>query len=261
MMAPRSRPAIHRARDRQASYALDVSSVVHPVTSDDNHSRVVQPARYESERPDVQPHIPLDARRILDLGCCTGGLGAALKRRQDATVLGVEIDRDFAAQARTRLDRVVTSDVELFLAGAAPAEAPFDCLIAADVLEHLIDPWLALARAVDLLRPGATVVVSLPNVACFEAIRLLLRSGHWPREDTGVFDRTHLRWFTLDDGLDLLRQAGLRPTAVEPRYGNPVGWRLLWRQVAANTPLHRFLPPQYIFRAVKDAAPGAVPDR
>ncbi|MDQ6805339.1 MAG: class I SAM-dependent methyltransferase, partial [Actinomycetota bacterium] len=166
---------------------------------------------------------------------------------------------DYAAEARGRLDRAVASDVEIFLKGPAPAEAPFDCLVAADVLEHLVDPWLALARAVDLLRPGATVIVSLPNVACYSAIWKVLRSGRWPREDVGVFDRTHLRWFTLDDGLDLLRGVGLQPTVVEPLYWNPVGWRLRWRQVAARTPLHRFLPPQYIFQAVKDDAQSAGP--
>jgi methionine biosynthesis protein MetW len=210
--------------------------------------------RYETERPDVERHVPLGARRILDLGCCTGTLGAALKRRQDATVLGVEIDEECAAVARTRLDRVITSEVEVFLNGPAPTEAPFDCLIAADVLEHLVDPWRALARAVELLEPGATAVVSLPNVAHYRAIWQLVRGGRWPRENLGLFDRTHLRWFTLDDGLDLLRGAGLRPAVVEPRYWTRPGWRLRVWQVATKTPLRRFIPVQFVFRAVKDGA-------
>ncbi len=69
-----------------------------------------------------------------------------------------------------------------------------------------------------------------------------------------MFDRTHLRWFTLDDGLDLLRQAGLRPTTVEPRYWTH-GWHLRWRQAAAKTPLHPFLAPQYVLCALKDGPP------
>lgn len=173
-------------------------------------------------------------------------------------MLGVERDGDYADEARGHLDRVVVADVERFLEGPAPAEAPFDCLIAADILEHLVDPWRALTRAADLLAPGATVVVSLPNVAYFRGVWLLLCSGRWPREDAGVFDRTHLRWFTLDDGLDLLCQAGLRPIVVEPRYW-AVGWRLHWRRVIARTRLHRFLPPQYVFCAIKDPAPRRDP--
>lgn len=215
--------------------------------------RARRAAGYESERPDLQRHIPRSARRILDLGCSTGALGDALKRRQEVTILGVDADEEYVADARTRLDRVVVSDVERFLAGPAPVEAPFDCLVAADILEHLVDPWRALSRAVDLLAPGATVVVSLPNVIYYRAIWQVLRDGRWPREDVGVFDRTHLRWFTLDDALDLLRQAGLRPTTFEPRYW-AVGWRLRWRQAVAKTRLHRFLPPQYIVCAVKDGS-------
>jgi 2-polyprenyl-3-methyl-5-hydroxy-6-metoxy-1,4-benzoquinol methylase len=223
-------------------------------------TRAGRAAGYETERPDLQRHIPRAARRILDLGCCTGTLGAALKRRQDATVVGVELDAAYAAEARARLDRVVVSDVELFLKGPPPGEAPFDCLIAADILEHLVDPWQALARAADLLVPGATVVVSLPNIAYYGAVWRLVRGGRWPLEEVGVFDRTHLRWFTLDDGLAMLCEAGLRPIAIDPRYWTS-GWHLRWRRTLARTFLHRFLAPQYVFRAVKDATSGDVERR
>lgn len=225
-----------------------------PASAVGHAARVRRAAGYETERPDVQAHVPRDARRVLDLGCSTGALGAALKRRQDAIVVGIELDADYAAQAAARLDRVVAGDVELVLDGPAPPEAPFDCLVAADILEHLVDPWRALRRGADLLAAGATVVVSLPNVAHYVGIWRLLRGGRWPRDDAGVFDRTHLRWFTLEDGLDLLRQAGLRPTAVEPRYWTD-GWHLRWRQAAARTPLQPFLAPQYVLCAVKDGPP------
>lgn len=167
------------------------------------------------------------------------------------TVVGVEISSEYASQAEQRLDRVVVADVASFLLGPVPAEAPFDCLVAADVLEHLIDPWAALARAVTLLSPGATAVVSLPNVLYWRGIYRVLRTGSWPLDDQGIFDRTHLRWFARDDALALLRQSGLRPLVVEPRYGAS-GWRLLWRLVAARTPLDRFLAPQYVISAVKE---------
>ncbi|MGI8412548.1 MAG: class I SAM-dependent methyltransferase [Solirubrobacteraceae bacterium] len=244
-------------------------------TPEDDDASAGRIARYEVERPDVERHVPLHARRILDLGCCTGTLGAALKRRQDATVVGVEIDQECAAVARTRLDEVVASDIERFLEGPAPTQAPFDCLIAADVLEHLVDPWLALTRAVELLEPGATVVVSLPNVANYRAIWRVLRGGRWPRDDWGVFDRTHLRWFTLDDGLDLLQLAGVRPTLVEPRYWTRLGRFIPFqfvfrgldlRRLAGVRPtvveprywtrLGRFIPFQFVFRAIKDDAPS-----
>lgn len=205
---------------------------------------------YETDRADVQTCVPRSASRILDLGCSNGSLGAALKRRQPAMVVGVEISLEYAREAERRLDRVITSDVEAFLSGRPPAEAPFDCLIAADILEHLVDPWQSLSRAVTLLEPGSTAVVSLPNVTYWRALWRVIRSGRWPLEDQGIFDRTHLRWFTHDDALNLLRQAGLTVASVEPRYWLS-GWRLTLYRALYKTPLHRFLAPQYVISAVK----------
>jgi 2-polyprenyl-3-methyl-5-hydroxy-6-metoxy-1,4-benzoquinol methylase len=204
---------------------------------------------YETARPDVQAHVPPTAMRILDLGCSTGALGASLKRRQGALVVGVELDGDYATAAASCLDRVIESDVETFLRNPPTDEAPFDCLIAADVLEHLVDPWTALRRVTELLEPGATVVVSLPNVAHWAGLLRLVRTASWPRDEAGPFDRTHLRWFTRDDAVALLRQAGVEPDVVEPRYWT-TGWRLELCKLLDATPLSRFMAVQYLLSGV-----------
>src|SRR6185295_16247560 len=118
-------------------------------------------------------------------------------------------------EARTRLDEVITGDVE-----SSDVAGPFDTLIAADVLEHLRDPWTALRRYAALLDPQGTAVISLPNVGHWSTYANLAR-GTWPRKPEGIFDATHLRWFTLRDAEALLRQAGLHPTHVTRR-----GWIL-----------------------------------
>ena len=120
----------------------------------DDKLRESRAGGYESTREDVQAHVPRSARRILELGCSSGALGAALKERNGAFVFGVELDPTYAADAQRRLDRVIVGDAEAFLRGPRPDEAPFDCLIAADVFEHMVDPWATLERAVDLLGPG-----------------------------------------------------------------------------------------------------------
>jgi SAM-dependent methyltransferase len=207
-------------------------------------------AGYETDRPDVQAHVPRDARAILELGCAAGALGAAIKRRQDATVLGVELDPGYAGEAAKRLDRVVVADAESFLADAEPPEAPFDCVICADVLEHLFDPWRALQRAVALLRPGGTAVVSLPNVLFWAGLLRVVRERRWPRDDQGIFDGTHLRWFGCEDAVELLRDAGLSEIAVEPRYWAQ-GAALRRRRLAARTPLRPYLAPQHLLTGIR----------
>jgi 2-polyprenyl-3-methyl-5-hydroxy-6-metoxy-1,4-benzoquinol methylase len=205
---------------------------------------------YETARPDIQSHVPASARRILDLGCSTGALGAALKERQGATVVGVELGEDYARDAEARLDRVIVADVEAFAIGPEPPEAPFDCLIAADVLEHLRDPWAALQGAAAMLAPGADAVVSLPNALFWAGLLRVVRTRSWPRDDEGLFDRTHLRWFGEADAVELLVQAGLRDVRIHPRYWVE-GAALRRREWLARTPLRPYLAPQLILSAVK----------
>lgn len=208
---------------------------------------------YENPRPEVQALVPRRARRILDLGCSSGALGAAIKERQEAEVVGVEIDSGYAATAAERLDRVLVGDLDQ-LALALPTElGRFDCLIAADVLEHLRDPWAVLATFARLLDTGGAAVVSLPNVRYWDTFRALAVRGTWPRHDEGIFDRTHLRWFTLKDARELLAQAGLEVVEVAPQYRlRPSNWRS-GRQAErfARTPLAPFLVFQYVLRGVR----------
>jgi methionine biosynthesis protein MetW len=186
--------------------------------------RAARAAAYERARPEILAHVPREARRVLDLGCATGTTGAALKRRQAVEVVGVEREPEYAREAATRLDRVVTADVETL----DPAElGTFDALIAADILEHLVDPWAVLRRCAQTLTPGGTAIVSLPNVGHWSTYAHLL-AGSWPRKPEGIFDATHLRWFTLRDARELLAQADLETHTVVRR-----GW-VAWRGSRAD---------------------------
>ena len=209
---------------------------------------------YEQPRPEIQELVPLDARRILDIGCSSGVLGAALKERQGAEVIGIERDAAYAEDARRRLDAVSIGDAEELLTGPeAERLGSFDCLIAADVLEHLRDPWSALAAATRLLEPGASAVISVPNVRFWQTFFQLGLLGTWPLRDEGIFDRTHLRWFALRDAVDLLTQAGLRVSTVSPRYRlKPSDWRTERQgRWFAHTPLRAFFVFQYMLVGVK----------
>jgi 2-polyprenyl-3-methyl-5-hydroxy-6-metoxy-1,4-benzoquinol methylase len=216
--------------------------------------RMRRASAYENSRPDVQALVPLEATRILDLGCSSGALGAALKARQDAEVVGVEMDQMYASAARERLNRVVEADLEeLFSASGSSDLGRFDCLIAADVLEHLVDPWTLLCRAGAVLDQGASAVISLPNVQHWETLFQVGIRGTWPRRPEGIFDGTHLRWFTLQDAYALLRQAQLEPVAVSRRYRlKPADWQTERQgRWFSRTPLRPFLVYQYVIRAIR----------
>ena len=200
----------------------------------DEDQRAARAGAYESVRSEIVDLVPAGARGVLDLGCSTGWLAAALKERGPVEVVGIEKEAAYAEEARAHCDRVVVSDVE-----AVPKDlGRFDCLVAADVLEHLVDPWETLDAYVAMLEPGCRAVISLPNAAHWTTFAALAR-GTWPRRPEGIHDATHLRWFTLRDAIALCEGAGLAVEHVERR-----PW-LLWRGTRLDRhagPLARLSP-------------------
>jgi 2-polyprenyl-3-methyl-5-hydroxy-6-metoxy-1,4-benzoquinol methylase/glycosyltransferase involved in cell wall biosynthesis len=150
---------------------------------------------FGQERPEVVDIVPCDAHRVLELGCASGRLGEQLKRRQECHVTGIELAAEVGALAETRLDRVIVADCETVDFASLFEQGEFDCLIAADVLEHLRDPEAVLRRLQPFLRPDASIVVSLPNVRNGGVLEGALR-GYWSYQKWGILDRTHLRFFT-----------------------------------------------------------------
>lgn len=151
------------------------------------------------------------AARVLDVGCATGYLAAEMAARGCA-VVGVEADPAAARAAAAHAERVVTGDAETDdCRRALAALAPFDAVVCGDVLEHLRDPWAALRFLASLLGPGGRVVVSVPNIGHWTARRALLR-GRFRYAEHGLFDQTHLRFFTRASARELVETAGLAVT-------------------------------------------------
>lgn len=209
-----------------------------------------QDAGYRSSRVDLQPHVPYSAREILELGCAEGALGRAIKARQPCRYTGIEFNRQAADAAAQRIDSVIHGDASSAEALSRVGGRKYDCLIAADSLEHLSDPWTTLRQYVELLDTHGTLVVSLPNVLYWKDFIRLVRSRRWPMDDAGVFDRTHLRWFTKADGCALIEGAGLKMS-----YTVPLVWSSGWRKsrdlLLTRMPAGDFVPPQYLFVATK----------
>jgi hypothetical protein len=103
-------------------------------------------------------------------------------------------------------------------------------------------------------------VLSLPNVRHWTTFFELGVGGRWPRHDFGIFDGTHLRWFTLADACDLAEQAGLRPFEVRRSYWyRPGGWLDRRRNLVDRLPIRSFLAHQHLLAAGKDlTAPVSV---
>lgn len=150
--------------------------------------------------------IPLDARRVLDVGCGSGVFGEALKKQRDVEVTGLTYSEDEAAEARLRLDRVIVCDLNRFEVGDLDLGL-FDCIVCSHVLEHLYWPDEFLLRIRPLLASDGRLVVALPNVLAWRQ-RLAFLCGRFRYSDGGLMDRTHFRFFDWRSAQKLVMHAG-----------------------------------------------------
>lgn len=146
-------------------------------------------------------------QRVLELGAASGFVTRALRERGNH-VTAVESDARLAEDLAQVADAVVITDLNwLDLADQLTGQT-FDVVLAGDVLEHCHDPDLVLHQAIGLLREGGSVIISVPNVAHGD-VRLALLQGHFQYRETGLLDRTHLRFFTRASVEALLGRNGL----------------------------------------------------
>jgi 2-polyprenyl-3-methyl-5-hydroxy-6-metoxy-1,4-benzoquinol methylase len=185
----------------------------------DSHS-IFRPATSTSERYRLnergfgthQAMVSLirSGAKVLDVGCANGALGAVMRRERGAVVVGLDDDPEAGRLAAAVLDAVIVGDIRMPETQAqAAAHGSFDQIVLGDVLEHTVEPDVVLRDLRSLLAPDGSFVISLPNVLTLRA-RARLAAGIWRYDDAGIFDRTHLRFFSVAGARELVAAAGLR---------------------------------------------------
>jgi SAM-dependent methyltransferase len=170
------------------------------------------------ERPNVVLTSLLDKHvlkakpeaRVLDIGCGCGANASEIRRlAPHAHLVGIEPSAPAAKIARDQGFDEVHETYALDWLRASNA-APFDAVVLSDVLEHIADPVAMLrelSRA-EALR-DATWVISVPNYAVwYNRVRTLL--GRFSYQWSGLFDRTHLRFFTRKSVHELFEYLGFK---------------------------------------------------
>lgn len=179
---------------------------------------------YQNLRLEMLPYIPKTAKNILELGCGEGMFGSYLRGNLGAKVTGIEIETGFATKAKKNLDKVYIGDAESIIK-KLPAKS-FDVIVANDVLEHMVDPYSVLKEANRILKNGGIVVSSIPNMRNFHVMYHLVRGGQWEYVESGILDRTHLRFFTKKSirnmyerlGYEVVKHEGIFEESSLPAY-------------------------------------------
>ena len=143
-------------------------------------------------------------RTVLDLGCGNGYLAGALAAR-GFRVTGIDRPGGYASDFPANVE-LIEWDLEDGLPRVYP---DFDYIISADILEHLRHPAHLLEQVRRLMRPGSQLIASLPNSGHLY-FRWHVASGRFPQHDHGLFDRTHLHFYTWRGWQDLFAQNGFQ---------------------------------------------------
>lgn len=149
-------------------------------------------------------------KKVLEIGCGPGSITKMLAKQNNCKVTGLELDLLAIEKVKPYCQKVMQADLN-------SAEWPklidssekFDVIVAADVLEHLYDPWLNLQKMATFVDENGYIVISLPH-AGHAAVMACLYNGDFQYKDWGLLDRTHIRFFCLKNIEDLFAQAKLK---------------------------------------------------
>lgn len=161
--------------------------------------------------------IPKGLKKIIEIGTGSGVLAKAYKEENPETnYVGVEIDDGCADLSRRYCDAVYLENFENPSQDLLDELEDSDLVIFSDVLEHMYNPWKVLSKLSKLLPSYSSVIASIPNSQHWSFQKALL-AGNLNYTDTGLLDRTHIRFFTRKTMEELFTESGFSISAIEPR--------------------------------------------
>jgi len=151
----------------------------------------------------------LTIRRLLDVGAGTGSNLRALRQlHPQAHASAITCSAREAAQLEQLADQTIVADLNQLISSSAwqgigLGGDGFDLILLSHVLEHLQEPAQVLASISSLLSADGLLLIALPNI-CHWRTRLQIARGSFQYQDSGILDRSHLRFFTYWSARELV---------------------------------------------------------
>lgn len=148
--------------------------------------------------------------KVLEIGAGPGSITKRLSGTLECDVVALEIDPSALEKLKDFARSVYPMDLndDTWSDEVRGKEGLFDYVIAADVLEHVYDPWAVLQGMKSLLNDTGSVVLSLPHVGNAAVLGCLVDEDFEYR-DWGLLDRTHVRFFGVKNVQHLLESQGM----------------------------------------------------
>ncbi|WP_281719314.1 bifunctional 2-polyprenyl-6-hydroxyphenol methylase/3-demethylubiquinol 3-O-methyltransferase UbiG [Pandoraea apista] len=175
----------------------------------------------------IEQHVPLQGKRVLDIGC-GGGILSESMARQGARVKGIDLSKKALGVADLHsLEAGLSIDYEEISAEALAAReaGTYDVVTCMEMLEHVPSPASIVAACATLVKPGGHVFFSTLNrkpkawllavVGAEYVLRMLPRGTH----DYAKFIRpSELAAFARASGLTVRDLRGMTYNPLSKRY-------------------------------------------
>ncbi|MCP4108119.1 MAG: methyltransferase domain-containing protein [Desulfobacteraceae bacterium] len=158
-------------------------------------------------------HIKPDTT-VMELGPATGYLTEYMQKQLNCKVDCVEISPEMAKTAEKFCRHMLVADLDKTDLEEKFNKNTYDCIILADVLEHLRENEKTLRACRNLLKNDGKLILSIPNIAHASIIGSLLK-GRFEYTQEGLLDTTHVRFYTKKSILDLLNQLDFSIETIE----------------------------------------------
>lgn len=152
--------------------------------------------------------------KILEIGAAFGETLFFLKEKGIAAeAVGIDLFEDSNIENYKKIDRFIFGNIEEI--DFPEYENYFDVILLPDVLEHLIEPKLTLAKVHRYLNNEGRVIVSMPNVRHYSVFIKIFIKGDFRYEESGIFDYTHRRFYCKKNIKELLESSNFKTLQIE----------------------------------------------
>ena len=154
-------------------------------------------------------------KKVLEIGAGPGSITKVLTNKNSCSVIAIEIDEKSISELEHHCKKVYRSDLNnTKWVDELSDEGLFDVVVATDVLEHLYDPWQTLQLIGKLLSQNGYILLSIPHVS-HAVIMACLADNDFAYSETGLLDKTHIRFFGIKNMEQLVSDAGMKIIGAE----------------------------------------------
>jgi len=192
------------------------------------HLEKFNPEDYHNERLWVKSaDLVNENTHLLEIGCATGYMSEYFTKAKNCKVLAVDYNHDQVEIAQKRGLNAISGNIEdaEFLnkiKNYTELNGKFDIILATELIEHLMNAETFLINIKDFLKPEGYIIVSTPNIAHW-SVRKNLLLGNFDYEETGILDKTHLKFYTARTFTDLLNKCAYKIEIFDQCYGERMG--------------------------------------